>query len=127
MIRRFSGTSGLDARLDWTGDTLDLTPRQCREVLRIVQEALVNVRRHSGASQVVVRLSADEYDWVLKVEDNGRGLGFTGRLTHEQIERDQAGPRVIRQRVEALGGRFSIESSPGGLRLEIAWPRARRV
>jgi signal transduction histidine kinase len=127
MIRRFSGTSGLDARLDWAGDTLDLTPRQCREVLRIVQEALVNVRRHSGASQVVVRLTADEYDWVLAVEDDGRGLGLTGRLTHDQIDREQTGPRVIRQRVAALGGTLNIESSPAGLRLEVAWPRARRM
>jgi signal transduction histidine kinase len=127
LVRRFKDTSGIEARLDWAGDTLDLTPRQCREVLRIVQEALVNVRRHSGASQVVARLAVDEYDWALTVEDNGRGLGFTGRLTHEQIEREQAGPRVIRQRVAALGGTLNIESSPAGLRLEVAWPRARRV
>jgi signal transduction histidine kinase len=127
MVQRFSHASGIDARLFWTRDTLDLSPRQCRAVFRIVQEALVNVRRHSGASQVVVRLAADAYDWALVIEDNGRGLGFTGRLTHEEIEATEAGPRVIRRRVASLGATLGIESSPSGLRLEIAWPRSRQA
>jgi signal transduction histidine kinase len=127
LVRRFSQACGIEARLDWTGDTLDLTRLQCHQVFRIVQEALVNVRRHSGASRVLVHLGADEYDWALVIEDNGRGLGFTGRLTHDQMDREQVGPRVIRQHVAALGAAFAIESSSSGLRLEVAWPRAHQA
>lgn len=126
MVERFSHTTGIDARLDVAEDRLDLTPRESREILRIVQEALVNVRRHSGASHVVVGLAGDAVHWGLTIEDDGRGLGFTGRLAPEQVDREQAGPRIIRERVAALGGTLGIGSSPSGLRLELRWPRARR-
>jgi signal transduction histidine kinase len=100
-----------------------MTPRHCREVLRIVQEALVNVRRHSGATTVVVRVAADAWGWELVVHDNGHGFGFTGRMTHEDLIARDAGPRVIRERVRALDGFVAIDSSPTGARLEIAFPR----
>ena len=126
LVGRFSRATGIEARLDCAVDRVELPPRECQEVLRIVQEALVNIRRHSGASRAVVRLEVDAYDWGLIIQDNGRGLGFTGRLGRDQIERDPGGPRVIRERASALGGTFALESAPTGLRLEITWPRLPR-
>jgi signal transduction histidine kinase len=125
LLDRFSRDAGIEARLDWALLDLELTPRQCREVLRIVQEALVNVRRHSGAGRVRVRLDADASSWGITIEDDGRGLGFTGRLEHEQLEAQQKGPRVIRERAAALGGRLRAASSPAGTRLEVIVPAAR--
>ncbi|HSL23379.1 MAG TPA: histidine kinase [Vicinamibacterales bacterium] len=123
LVGRFGRTADIDARLDWTVDRLSLTPRQCSELMRIVQEALFNVRRHSGATRVVVRVEADVCAWALIVEDNGRGLGFNGRLRHEQMETPGTGPRVIRERVAALGGMLDVESSSSGTRLEMTFPR----
>lgn len=128
LVQRFSRATGIDVRLDRAVDGIDLSPRECQEIVRIVQEALVNIRRHSGASRAVVRLEADAYDWGLIVQDNGRGLGpgAHGRLRHDQVERDQLGPRVIRERAAALGATLGIESSSSGLRIEITWPRSAR-
>jgi signal transduction histidine kinase len=122
IVGRFSRASAIETRLDWMVDRLDLPPRHCSEVLRIVQEALFNVRRHSGATRALVRVEADACVWALIVEDNGRGLGFTGRLSHEQLDARGKGPRVIRERVSALGGMVEAESSSAGTRLEMTFP-----
>ena len=58
-VERFRHRTGIQARLACDADEIDLTPRVCREVAGIVQEALANVRKHSGATSVVVRLGPD--------------------------------------------------------------------
>ena len=122
QIERFAAITHIDARLVWAAGSLELTPHACQEVLRIVQEGLVNVRRHSGAEGVIVRVEADASAWALIIEDNGGGLGFTGRLTHAELEEQAKGPRIIRERVAALGGTLSVDSSPEGARLEMVFP-----
>jgi signal transduction histidine kinase len=122
LVERFGRSAGVEARLDWAVGALNLSPHDCREVVRLVQEALVNVRRHSGASRVRIRLEADASAWGLVIEDDGKGLGFSGGLTHEEMRRTGRGPRVIRERVEALGGDLSLESSDRGTRLDMSFP-----
>jgi len=121
LVERFSRESGVDTQLDWAVEALDLTPRHCLEVLTIVREALVNVRRHSRASHALVRIEEDASGWSLIVEDTGRGMPFTGTRSHHDLEAGAIGPRVIRERVAAMGGRLTIESSGGGARLEMAF------
>jgi signal transduction histidine kinase len=123
LVERFTMTSGIQGRLDWAAGTLDITPRQAQELFRIVQEALVNVRRHSGASRAVVWVGSDASGWELVIEDDGRGFGFTGQLSHEELVASGKGPRVIRERVEALGGTLDLVSSAAGARLEMLFPR----
>jgi signal transduction histidine kinase len=122
LVQRFSRAAEIDGRLEWAAAQLPLTPHQCSEVMRIVQEALFNVRRHSGASTALVRVEADADAWALIVEDNGRGLGFTGRVAGMDLEVQRKGPHVIRERVVALGGQVAVDSSDRGTRLEITFP-----
>jgi signal transduction histidine kinase len=122
LAERFSRNTGLDARLQWNLHALYLTPAQSAEVFRMVQEALVNVRRHSSATRVVVRVTADADGWTLTIADNGQGMGFSGRLNHEALKRAGRGPAVIRDRVEALGGTLTVDSQPTGATLEITVP-----
>jgi signal transduction histidine kinase len=122
VVERFSRTVAITVRLHWAVGRLALSPRECNEVVRILQEALVNVRRHSGATEVDVRIEADADAWVIIVSDNGHGFGFTGRRTHERLEAENAGPHVICERVTALGGTLAIESSAEGARLEMTFP-----
>jgi signal transduction histidine kinase len=122
LVDRFARTTEIDARLNWAIDRLDIPPQHCSEIIRIVQEALFNVRRHSGATRVLVRVEAEADRWSLIVEDNGRGMGFTARLTDEELEAQRKGPRVIRERAVALGGTLAIESSSRGTRLELEFP-----
>jgi len=83
----------------------------------------VNIRKHSGAHTVVVRFGRENGSWKLLVEDDGRGFGFTGRRSLEELEAASIGPRVIRERVRSVGGELAVESIPGwGARLEISLP-----
>ena len=127
LVERFRREAGIEARFVSEFEEVGLPPRTCREIARIVQEALVNVRKHSSASNVVVRFGAKENAWLLSVDDDGRGFEFEGRLSHEQLESRRKGPIVIKERVRTIGGTLAIESAPGrGTRLEIAVPRTSR-
>jgi signal transduction histidine kinase len=122
-VERFRHRTGIDARFACEVDEIDLTPRVCRELAGVVQEALANVRKHSGATSVVVRLQPCGDEWQLAIDDNGRGFDFEGYLTHEQVEAQRRGPSIIKERVRAVGGRLGIHSQPGfGTRLEITLP-----
>jgi signal transduction histidine kinase len=90
-----------------------------------VQEALANVRKHSGAKNVTITLSQGELTNRLVVEDDGRGFGFEGRWSLEQLEASELGPVMIKERVRAIGGTLVIDSQRGrGSRVEVEWQRA---
>jgi signal transduction histidine kinase len=96
-----------------------IPPELCHELTRIVQEALMNVRKHSGASQVQIDLRIDGWAWRLTITDDGHGFGFEGTRSHAELAAQRFGPRTIRERVEAVGGKLQLRSSPGGLELEM--------
>lgn len=122
-VERFRHSTGIDARFACDVDEIDLSPRVCRELAVVVQEALANVRKHAEATSVVVRLGRCNGSWQLVVDDNGRGLDFEGYLTHEEVDARRKGPLIIKERVRMIGGRLGIHSQPGfGTRLEITIP-----
>ena len=122
---RFRRDSGIDTRLMCTVTTVPLAPPRVRELVRITQEALVNIRKHSGARTVVVRLGVDGNKCVLGIDDDGRGFGFEGRYTLDELDAARRGPLVIKERVRQLGGSMVLDSAPGrGTRIEIVIPRS---
>jgi signal transduction histidine kinase len=123
FVQRFQRETGIGARFVTQLDRVALSPRACREIARILEEALVNIRRHSGARNVFVRLSAVNSDYRLSIDDDGRGFPFAGRLSQADLDSSRKGPLVINERVRQLGGALTVESEPGrGARLEIAVP-----
>ena len=85
----------------------------------------MNVRKHSGARNVVVRLTADDAACQLSIDDDGRGFAFAGRFSQADLEHSRLGPWVIRERVRLLGGKVVVESDPGqGTRIEVSFPLA---
>ena len=123
-VERFQRETGISARFVTDIETLDMPQRVCREVLRIVQEGLVNVRKHSGARHVLVRLGSTGRNWNLTLEDDGKGFPFAGRYNQEQMEAAGKGPMVIKERVGLIAGELTVESNPGqGTRLEVSVPR----
>ena len=91
-------------------------------MLRIVAEALTNVRKHSRARKVFVHFASRNGQWNLLIEDDGEGFDFSGRLSHAELEATHRGPKVIRERVRSIGGELSVLSTPGrGARLEITF------
>ena len=128
FVQRFQRETGITAHFVSQLDRVALAPRACREVAQILSEALINVRRHSGARNVFVRLDTEERACRLSIDDDGCGFPFAGRLTQADLERARKGPSMIRERVRLIGGELTIESDPGhGTRLEIAVPLSHYV
>ncbi len=127
-VERFRRETGIAAEFVSELERVDLAQRVCRELARIVQESLVNVRKHSGAHHVLVRLAQRAGNLQLTVEDDGKGFSFSGRLSDAELETTGKGPAVIRERVRLLAGELTIESTPGhGARLEVRIPPARKA
>ena len=87
------------------------------ELLRVVQEALTNVRRHSKASNAEVTLRTDDEAIVIEVADDGQGFDVTS---------DSAGIGLsaMSERVEGLGGKIEVRSPPGeGTKVTVRVPR----
>ncbi len=127
-VERFRRETGIAAEFVSELERVDLAHKGCRELARIVQESLVNVRKHSGAHHVLVRLAQRAGHLQLTVEDDGKGFSFSGRLSGAELETTGKGPAVIRERVRLLAGELAIESTPGhGARLEVRIPPARKA
>jgi two-component system sensor histidine kinase DegS len=126
-VARFGRDTGIHAIFDCAVEDVDLPAGVCREVARIVQEALQNVRKHAQAQTVLVRFGRAAQGWRLVVDDDGQGFPFEGTLTHAELDQGRKGPYVIKERVRGLGGELTIVTSPGGgARLEILVPREAR-
>ena len=101
--------AGVTLKLDLAPEAEGLPHTIGEEIVCIVQEALANVARHSGASRVEVALSLSEGGWCLCIKDNGRGIA-AGRGSGEGL-----GLQTMRERGDALPkGRFAISEAPGG-------------
>ena len=90
-------------------ETLTLTTLQEVQVLRIVQEALTNIRKHSRAKTVWVTLIQRNEGLEIEVKDDG--LGFNP-LAVKRGEWPHLGLQTMEERAEAVGGTFEIESAP---------------
>ncbi|MFZ0759690.1 MAG: histidine kinase [Candidatus Sulfotelmatobacter sp.] len=127
-VERFERETGIAARFVTDVAKLEMPDKVCRELLRIVQEGLVNVRKHSKARHALVRLSSSPSQWSLTLEDDGKGFPFPGRLTQDQLEELGKGPMIIKERVRLIAGALTVESNPGlGTRLEIKVPKGGEV
>ncbi|PLS87490.1 MAG: hypothetical protein CYG60_01600, partial [Actinobacteria bacterium] len=93
-----------------------LPEREGKELLRVVQEALSNARKHSGAEHVRVALRTEGDDVVAEVEDDGRG--FDPGPTRAGV-----GLRSMDERAATLGGKLEVEGEPGkGTRVRLRTP-----
>jgi two-component system nitrate/nitrite sensor histidine kinase NarX len=99
-------------------NALQLPIRTETQVLRIIQEALTNIRKHARATsvEVYVRVSGE---WLLfVVQDNGEGFD------PQTVSPDHFGLRIMRERAASLGGTVNIDSRTGmGSWVEILIPR----
>ncbi len=117
--RQFSQRVGMPVEFRTAGRP-DRLPQEVELVVyRVVQEALSNVARHGGASRAEVALVAESGELIVTVRDDGRGFDPATALDSRQRSLGLFG---MRERAALVGGRLSIESSPGSgtrVRLEI--------
>jgi signal transduction histidine kinase len=127
-VERFERETGISARFVTDIEKLEMPDKICRELLRIVQEGLVNIRKHSRARHALVRLASSPTQWSLTMEDDGRGFPFSGRLAQDDLDKLGKGPMIIKERVRLIAGALTVESNPGlGTRLEIKVPKGGEV
>jgi two-component system sensor histidine kinase DegS len=96
---------------DLAGPTDQLSDEGQVVVLRIMQEALQNVRRHAEARLVRVSTRLDDDAWTLEVADDGRGFDVDAVTARG---RRNFGLQFMRDRAELIGARFEVRSRPSG-------------
>jgi two-component system nitrate/nitrite sensor histidine kinase NarX len=97
----------LPTRVSVEGDLDEAPPVVLETAHAIVAESLANAAKHSGTSEVLVRVRAGDGELQVEVEDRGRGLAAV------PDEEAHFGLEMMRARAGALGGRLAIESTPG--------------
>ena len=98
------------------GFPTSLAGGNCVEVVRIIQEALTNARRHAEASNVTVTLGSDGESVRVKVEDDGEGFDLAASRG--------VGIVGMEERARALGGDLAIKSGEKGTRIRISFALA---
>lgn len=133
---RQAGTIGLAKRLDSVRERLSLewqtpvTVRLSPQIVTIpesleeavplmVHEAAVNALKHAQPSRVSVDVDYVDGHLRISVTDDGQGFPFKGTYSHETLAAAHVAPRSLFDRVSALGGQISIESSDRGSRVEM--------
>jgi PAS domain S-box-containing protein len=106
--QQFQARTGITVHCDCPPESVGLSREQATAVFRIVQEALTNVLRHSGATRVEIKMRHEGGHYVMTVSDDGRGI----------TEAEKTGPRSLgllgmRERAHLLGGEVSVEGVKG--------------
>ncbi len=103
---------GLRVNLTITGRERRFASHKEVTVFRVIQELLVNAREVSEANRAQVNVDLGEDRILVSVEDDGTGFEMS-ELGKGSATAEKMGLETLRERVEILGGRFQIESSPG--------------
>jgi PAS domain S-box-containing protein len=129
---------GLKTEVSWPDDLLDnpLTPDVGRQLLRIIQEALNNVRKHAGVSSARLLFAIHPTELEVTIADDGPGLAHpqtAGQTAGHENGNGQAGVaqpghyglQIMRERAEMVGGALEVRSAPGqGTQVMVRVPRA---
>jgi signal transduction histidine kinase len=109
-LRKYSRQTGIVATLNCEGDTRRaLSPRSEVQLLRVVQEALTNTRKHSRAKRAAVRIDCLGPGVTLTIEDDG--VGFDPSTVAGSME-GGFGMKSMRERVEQIGGSIDVHTAP---------------
>jgi signal transduction histidine kinase len=122
-VEGYGQRSGLNVTLDAPSDLGRLPDAIELALFRVLQEALTNVHRHSGASATDVQVWQDAEQVVLEIKDNGHGIPAE-LLSHFHSTGAGTGVGIagIRERVRELGGKLTLESNSSGTLVRVAIP-----
>jgi two-component system nitrate/nitrite sensor histidine kinase NarX len=124
-LDKYSRQCGIATSLETTmDDELALPPRSEIQIIRVIQEALTNVRKHSGAASAAVRVTQTNATVRFVVEDNGHGFDSA----EAPPDRDGFGLHSMRERMELIGGTLLTDSAAGrGTRVVAEVPATTRA
>lgn len=120
FIQEFSARHGIAVHAQLDAGEVGFNRDSGTEVFRIVQEALTNIARHSGASEVTIEIAREAPFCMVKISDNGRGA-----LSDARRNRKSFGLIGMRERAARLGGELAVRTAPGqGFALTVTLPLA---
>ncbi len=111
FVRSFAKRNRIRVRLVVYSGVEQLSSAKRTVLYRVAQEALINVAKHASATRVDVGIQKESRTIRMRIEDNGRSFQVQrvlGSKRHRGL-----GLLGMRERVEMVGGRFSVESAPG--------------
>lgn len=116
--REFEKNFGIKCVFESLLNEPQFTTKQSNSLFRIYQEALTNIARHAGATQVDSVLSQEDSRFVLEIRDNGKGFRM-----EDMAHRKTLGLKGMQERALMIDGDFQIESKPGaGTYIQISIP-----
>jgi len=111
-LSHYQAQYGLDVRLEASeGEPVTLDGETQAQAMRIVQEALSNLRRHAGTDRASVRIERESDGVRISVVDEGQG--FDPSLLEGRDDGRHLGLRTMRERAESVRGTLAVESRPG--------------
>jgi PAS domain S-box-containing protein len=122
LVEDFARRSGIECRIDLPpAERIDALGRDTAiAVYRVLQEALTNVARHSGAKRAWAMIEAGDGELLLEIEDDGRGISLADMAKSRSL-----GVKGMRERVLYLGGSLEVSRAPrGGTRVRARVPIA---
>jgi two-component system NarL family sensor kinase len=96
-------------------------------LLRIIQESLTNIHRHSGSQTASIRMRRDPAALVLEIQDRGRGIPDASLRHITSGSAGGVGIASMNERIQQLGGRLEITSSATGTTVRVRLPLANEV
>ncbi len=113
LVERFGRETGIAVYFQNECRVLALTRMQEVQVYYIIQEALANIRKHSGARNVRIMLNNEGDLYTVLIEDDGMGMSGGDAGGDAGGDGEHAGLAIMRERTERLPGQIVIESEPG--------------
>lgn len=118
FVQQFSSRHRVKVRTRLDLNEVDFNRDSGTEVFRMVQEALTNIARHSGATEAQVEILREAPHCLIRIADNGRGVPHGARPG-----RNSFGLLGMRERAARLGGKIEVDTAPGqGFALRITLP-----
>jgi two-component system, NarL family, sensor histidine kinase UhpB len=109
QAQEFQARSGIDCKLDPHMESIEMNDRDGETaIFRILQEALTNIARHSGATKVEIFLNQEDSEITMEVRDNGRGISDADLAKSRSF-----GLLGMRERALFLGGDLEVKGNPG--------------
>lgn len=108
QAQQFQEQTGIVCRFDCPVDSVELDREQATTVFRIFQEGMTNILRHSGATKVNVLIEEEDAEFVLEINDNGRGITESEKLGLRSL-----GLLGMRERANSIGARIDINGTTG--------------
>ncbi|MDA8212993.1 MAG: GAF domain-containing sensor histidine kinase [Clostridia bacterium] len=121
-LDEFGWQNNIEVRLNSPEAKLKFSPAVELQLVRIIQEALHNVRKHAKASLASVSFVKMPASWLIIIEDNGRGIKSGQEVKQDRVHGGHYGLEGMKERAEIIGGTLTVNSGPEGTRVAIEIP-----